>query len=441
VINYDLLPDLAAMTILMVILFLLRRRHPGKSVDLWLLGLFFILIETIAHAFYSSAVPLHRTLHTIQLDAYVLAGVAFTSDAGLETLSRRNRFGYLALNTIPILCVLTFRGFTWNAQLPYDLAILTGLLMGVATGFLFRRSWSLIVVHIACWLPMAWLIHQNYFRGAAYWGLVCLYILAGLSFQKSLPSKSTGKIAIMGGFFVWALCFLVHPWVPIYSHWDNLVTQVWNMQKFLISIGMLIVMLEDQITSNEWLALHDQLTDLANRRLFEDRLVQALERSRRMNTRVVLIMIDLDGFKKINDAYGHLAGDDVLRGVSTNLRETVRASDTLARFGGDEFVVLASDLPAYLIEDNLGNPYSLRLVAAIETALAKPVLVNGRNIVVSGCLGVAIAPDDANLPSQLLQIADKRMYKLKQQTTATPTPDSAPTTLAPYNLDPNSVQS
>jgi len=203
---------------------------------------------------------------------------------------------------------------------------------------------------------------------------------------------------------------------------------------------MLIVMLEDQITSNEWLALHDQLTGLANRRLFEDRLIQALERSRRMKTRVVLIMIDLNGFKKINDAYGHLAGDDILRGVSANLRETVRSSDTLARFGGDEFVVLATDLPAHLVEDNLGNPYSLRLVAAIETALAKPVLINGRNIVVSGCLGVAIAPDDANTPSQLLQIADKRLYKLKQQTTGqTPALESSSAT--PYNLDPNSVQS
>ncbi len=440
-INYDLLPDLTAMTILMVILFLLRRRHPGKSVDLWLLGLFFILIETLAHAFYSSTGPFHRTLHVIQLDAYVFAGLAFTSNAGLETLSRRNRFGYLALNTIPILCVVTFRGLTWNSRLPYDLAILSGLLIGLATGFFFRRGWYLILAHITCWLPMAWLVQQNSFRAAAYWGLFYLYTLAVFAFQKSLPRNSTGKIAIMGGFFVWALCFLIHPWIPNYSHWENLVSEVWDMQKFLISIGMLIVMLEEQITSNEWLALHDQLTGLANRRLFEDRLIQALERSRRMKTRVVLIMIDLDGFKKINDAYGHLAGDDLLRGVAANLRETVRASDTLARFGGDEFVVLATDLPAHHVEDHLGNPSFLRLVAAIENALAKPVLVNGRNIVINGCLGVAVAPDDANLPSQLIQIADKRMYKLKQQTTPTPVPDSATTAHAPYHLDPNSVQS
>ncbi len=243
----------------------------------------------------------------------------------------------------------------------------------------------------------------------------------------------------MGGFFIWAICFLIHPWIPNGSHWEDFISHIWDMQKFLISIGMLIVMLEDQITSNEWLALHDQLTGLANRRLFEDRLFQAMERSHRMHTRVVLLMIDLDGFKKINDAYGHLAGDELLRGIAANLRSTVRSSDTLARFGGDEFVVLATDLPTPLIDDTLGNRSVERLVAAIQAALAKPVAIHGRNIVISGSLGVAIAPDDAKTADQLLQLADKRMYKSKQQTIGQIS--AAPDSLPAFNLNPESIQS
>jgi diguanylate cyclase len=423
VINYELLPDLTAMAILMVILFLLRRRHPGKSVDLWLIGLSFILVEAIAHLFYSPSSPLRRPLHVIQLDAYLLAGLTFTTYAGLETLPRRNRFGYLILNAIPILCILSFYGLEWHVQRPFYITILAGMLTGILTSFFFRRGWYLVLAHILGWLPMAWFVYNHSFRGAAYWSLFCVYVLAGLTFQKSLPSKSTGKIAIMAGFFIWALCFLIHPWIDYSSPLRDFTSNVWDMQKFLISIGMLIVMLEDQITSNEWLALHDQLTGLANRRLFEDRLVQALERGRRMKTRVALLMIDLDGFKKINDAHGHLAGDDLLRGVAANLRETVRSSDTLARFGGDEFVVLATDLPASSSDDNLRNQSVLRLVTAIQTAMAKPVVVQGRNIVINGSLGVAISPEDGITATQLLQIADKRMYELKPKLTVS---DSIP---------------
>ncbi len=258
---------------------------------------------------------------------------------------------------------------------------------------------------------MAWFVTHGTVRQAAYWELFCLYVLAAFAFQKSLPAKSAGRLAIFTGFILWSLCFLVHPWVLYYPVWQDINEQVWSMQKFLISIGMLIVMLEDQITSNEWLALHDQLTGLPNRRLFEDRLAQALGRSQRLRTSVVLIMIDLDGFKAINDSYGHAGGDELLRGITANLTHTVRSSDTLARLGGDEFVVLAGDMPA-----NLAETASVqRLVEAIQAAIRKPILIAGTPVSVTGSLGVAIAPDDAKSPEQLLLIADRRMYKLKKQ--------------------------
>jgi diguanylate cyclase (GGDEF)-like protein len=133
-------------------------------------------------------------------------------------------------------------------------------------------------------------------------------------------------------------------------------------------------------------------------------------RSRRLGTPVALIMIDLNGFKSINDSYGHAAGDRLLSGVADNLRQIVRSSDTLARIGGDEFVILAGDLPK-----NVSETHSIpRLIEAIELALSKPIYINSVPVSISGSLGVAISPDDAKTPDILLQIADKRMYKLKK---------------------------
>jgi diguanylate cyclase (GGDEF)-like protein len=181
---------------------------------------------------------------------------------------------------------------------------------------------------------------------------------------------------------------------------------VWNLQKSLISMGMILVMLEEQVSNNEWLALHDELTGLPNRRLFGDRLQTALERSRRMNGSLALFLLDLNGFKKINDSLGHEAGDQVLREVSRNLCESVRTADTLARLGGDEFTLIASDLrDAHSVEV---------LREAIQTAVERPILVEGQPMIVSACLGVAIYPDDGEDATKLLRIADQRMYTLKK---------------------------
>ncbi len=168
--------------------------------------------------------------------------------------------------------------------------------------------------------------------------------IAALNFQRRLARNSTGKLAIVTGFVIWALCLLLHPWIVQYRSYADIASHIWNMQKSLISIGMILVMLEEQVSSNEWLALHDELTGLPNRRLFADRLTTAIERANRTQNRLALLILDMNGFKIINDTMGHQAGDQVLREVSAHLRRSVRASDTLARLGGDEFIIVATDL-------------------------------------------------------------------------------------------------
>ena len=146
------------------------------------------------------------------------------------------------------------------------------------------------------------------------------------------------------------------------------------MQKSLISIGMILMMLEEQVSNNEWLALHDELTGLPNRRLFAARLTSAIEHSDRRNSSLALVVLDLNDFKKINDTLGHVAGDQVLREVSSTLRKSIRASDTVARLGGDEFIIVATDMA----NENRVERFTDSLRSAIE----RPIMINDQAMVV-----------------------------------------------------------
>ncbi len=254
---------------------------------------------------------------------------------------------------------------------------------------------------------MAFLVHQGDYRRAVYWSLCVVYSIAAVNFRNRLPRNSTGRLAILTGFVIWALCFFIHPWIVNVPAYADIASHVWNMQKSLISIGMILVMLEEQVSSNQWLALHDELTGLPNRRLFEDRLAHAIERARRTNTPLALLLLDLNGFKKINDSFGHHAGDQVLCEIAHNLRETLHASDTLARIGGDEFVLITASLADH-------RSISHR-IDAIQCALERPIVLAGRPTTVSASLGTAIYPQDAQDATSLLRLADQRMYALKSK--------------------------
>jgi diguanylate cyclase (GGDEF)-like protein len=197
----------------------------------------------------------------------------------------------------------------------------------------------------------------------------------------------------------------VHPWIVTFRTYADIASHAWNMQKSLISIGMILVMLEEQISSNEWLALHDELTGLPNRRLFADRLTVALEQARRARSRLALLILDLNEFKTINDTLGHQTGDQVLREVSGNLRNGVRASDTLARLGGDEFIIVATDMGKEGAVEHFAE--------TVRRALERPIVIDDKTMVISASFGLAIYPDDGVDSIRLLRLADQRMYALK----------------------------
>ena len=152
------------------------------------------------------------------------------------------------------------------------------------------------------------------------------------------------------------------------------------------------------------LAYHDALTDLPNRTLLHDRLAQSIRAARRDETRVALLVLDLDGFKEINDTYGHRAGDRVLQHVAARMRAALREVDTVARLGGDEFALV---LPSTGLEG--ATQTAGRVLREIE----QPCLIEHRHLTVRGSIGIACCPQHAKSADLLLQKADLAMYQAK----------------------------
>ena len=153
------------------------------------------------------------------------------------------------------------------------------------------------------------------------------------------------------------------------------------------------------------LAHHDSLTGLPNRILFYDRLNQAISRASREKETFAVLYLDLDGFKGINDAFGHGVGDALLCEAARRIRACVRASDTVARMGGDEFTVILCNVKTAANKD--------RVAKKIIEAISSPFPLNGKECSVSVSIGIALYPDHGQTAEQLVKIADAAMYLAK----------------------------
>ncbi|MGB7988633.1 MAG: diguanylate cyclase [Candidatus Methylophosphatis roskildensis] len=155
------------------------------------------------------------------------------------------------------------------------------------------------------------------------------------------------------------------------------------------------------------MALHDVLTGLANRRYFEDMLARALSNALREDGYFGLLVIDLDGFKPINDRHGHVAGDALLKTLGQRLSGVTRAGDFCARIGGDEFAIIVGGVA--------GEADMLQLAAKVGAALSRPIVLDGGlALEIGASVGHAICPDDGASADQLIGVADQRMYRAKQ---------------------------
>ena len=202
-------------------------------------------------------------------------------------------------------------------------------------------------------------------------------------------------------------CFVRDDGSEVHCEWFN--SALTDAQGQVTSIMALVqdVSAKIQIARQQhYLANHDSLTGLLNRAAFQNRLEQSLEQARSNSGSVALLFIDLDGFKGVNDAEGHRAGDEVLRIVAQRIASTVRAGDTMARLGGDEFLVMLDRDVTRDVADTIGH--------RIIEALHQPMDLEGRDIFVGASIGVAMHPPLAGDINALMNRADQAMYAAKR---------------------------
>lgn len=156
----------------------------------------------------------------------------------------------------------------------------------------------------------------------------------------------------------------------------------------------------------QYLASHDVLTGLPSRLLLRDRLEIAIKTAERNQAKLAILFIDLDGFKAVNDNFGHKAGDSLLEEIATRLKAVVRQSDTVARIGGDEFIVLSNGIHS--------DADAATVAGKILASIGQPVSLGEQYATVGGSIGISIFPDHGNDIEKLIAYADAAMYDIKK---------------------------
>ena len=155
-------------------------------------------------------------------------------------------------------------------------------------------------------------------------------------------------------------------------------------------------------------AYHDELTGLPNRRLLLDRLKQAVAQAARHHKQVVLLLLDLDGFKSVNDRLGHAGGDKLLQAMARRLTDGIRGADTACRYGGDEFLIMLPEV------DNPGM--AAAVWGKLKLALGEPYIIDGYQVRLTTSMGGVVYPTDAQTDEELIRLADGALYRAKART-------------------------
>jgi diguanylate cyclase (GGDEF)-like protein len=410
--RYSSIPHLVAFAALAFVFWSMLRHHARRQVNSWLVAWTFVLLHFTAQLLNLGDGFWGTVLATISLLALELAGIAFVHAASRIDLLQEQPLGMFAWGTA-LLAYGTLVVWGVEAKLPYYIAVavLTVTLLAVHIAVRSRRTRLDNFFSFAGTLLLAGLLAVLVRRDQVGYGidvtLSWLYLVAGLRYWQRYQQKTIGVLSAVFGFMAASLLFpLALILRDTYAPHLRIDSTIRNLPKFIIAIGILLTFLEEEIGRTEHLALHDALTGLPNRRLLEDRLANMLERAERNHTRAAILVVDLDGFKQINDTHGHAVGDDFLREVALRLGKVVRRADTLARSGGDEFTVLVSDIL---------QPNGAKILAQkLQSELDRPIAVRNLQLRVSGSIGIALYPEDGETAEALCARADADMYRVKR---------------------------
>jgi diguanylate cyclase (GGDEF)-like protein len=415
-VDWTKLPDFVAVGLLTSAFASVARRGQTSLSGLWLLGWVMIMLHFGAYAFLSAPGQWSVLANFVGTIALVWAGLLFTWASVPYRKQASSFWIFLSLNAVSTL-YLGFSIFdtsaTWELTVAAALFGLLPLVIALFSLPRFTHPLRLVVVGLYIILSAFLMAVQLRPNGASFALnalLFTVYLTCAIHFWYGYPRATAGAFITIAGFFGWASVFIVGPimiaWFPSF----NIESEVWNLPKYVVAVGMILLLLEDQIEHNKYLALHDELTGLPNRRLFQDRLAITLERARRSGSHVALLQIDLNEFKQVNDTVGHHVGDELLKRVGNIFLGRVRRSDTVARTGGDEFSII--------LEEPMSRADASRVGASLTELLENPFEVNGHTVRVGASVGIAFFPDDASDAESLCIAADLRMYAGKQASKA-----------------------
>ena len=408
-VNFKALPALIALAILVAVFAAISRQHTKERVRLWLIGWAFVLVRAFVMFIHPNVEHWDNLNRAIGMSALELASISFVVSVAPKATTWKRQLVLGSVLGVPSL-VYTY-GAIWSVESRwfYITAVLVALCAGLAVLTSWYRRVSVYVVSIglastAVAAVIGWGVVKGNNAHGVYFILAAMNLFAAGLFWYRLHRTSAGVMATVFGFIAWGLFPTVSA-IRSLNPTLKLESEIWNIPKYLVAVGMIVTLLEDQIRWSEHLAYHDALTGLPNRRLLQDRLLQAMAHADRAARKVAVLLLDLDDFKEVNDTFGHRIGDSALQQVVARLSSRMRASDTLARTGGDEFTVISE------VTNEQG---AQTLVTALESALVLPLKVEGKLVRTGVSIGFALYPDDGTDPVELCATADRAMYVSKR---------------------------
>ncbi len=412
--DWGKLPDLAAVTLLAIAFAAVARRSQASVSTLWLTGWMMIALHFAAFIFVPVPGRLGAFAGFLGVAALVWAGVLFMW-ASVPYRKKGSSLLMLAAvlgtNSLYIAIILMDPTPYWALT---AVAVLFGVLpAGIGLISLREDShplrWTLVGLYLALSIFLLAIQRRpgNGLSLALNGVLFTVYLGCCLHFLYAYRKRTAGAFVTIAGFVGWAAVFAIAPCLGTVLPDLHVESEVWNLPKYVVAVGMILLLLEEQIEHNKYLALHDELTGLPNRRLFQDRLSSSLERARRTGSHTALLLVDLDHFKQVNDTLGHHVGDQLLKRVGAVFTDRVRRSDTVARTGGDEFSVILDDPISRLDAERVG--------ASLIDMLGEPFVMGDQTLRIGASIGIALFPEDAADGEGLCIAADLRMYDFKHR--------------------------
>ena len=400
-----LFPEIFALTVFIVGFGPLARRV-GSHANLWFLGWGLFLLYLLVQLFDA---PHRLFTHLLTQWALLSAGLVFLLAAG-NIAKRRINWWLVVEIALPCTLLAVFDIYQMTRVIPL---IATCLLFVSPAVHLFTggRQRTMPVMYICvsfaifgvAMVPVV--LHSVHVVEQI--SLTLVYLSTAYLYYISSDHHSQAVIASSAGFAAWAL---ICPLSLTITHFfptiviDRLFL---DLPVYFVVVGIMLTLLEEHVERTERLAMHDPLTDLPNRRMFEERLIATMEEARINRTTVACLVIDVDNFKMINDTLGHEAGDQLLRALAVRLSWHMTPRDILARTGGDEFTALLAGVT---------DEHHLRFIAgAMMSAGSVPIIIDGKPVDLHISIGIALSPDHADDIDSLRRAADQAMYTAKRR--------------------------